>query len=524
MILPPRRSGEPPAHLPPSARRIVIVGANGSGKTRFTRQLLAGLSPEAARFEMSPLRALFGAWQTNAPQGSIDRLYARALEASPLVTAEPQAVALPTEAERLMALMLQEEMHRLLRSKLAPNPDDTFAAPSTLDRVLTLWKEFFPGNDVLRHDGGLLFASRTDVSDARSAHSLSAGEKIVLYYFGAMLYAPENAYVHVASPELFLHPSTIRLLWDRIEQLRPDCTMIYTTHDLAFAASRTEAATIWVRHCSGDAQTFDYDLLPPNSELSEELYLAILGERKPVLFIEGDNVHSIDAKLYPLIFQGYTVKPLGSCDRVIESTRVFNSLAHFHHLDSRGIVDRDRRSEQEVAYLRKKKIMVPEVAEIENLLMTEQLVRLMAHINGGDSERVFQKVKAAVMKLFRTELQNQAMQHTRHRVKHIVEHRIDGRFASIRQLEEHMAELVIEINPRELYKNFCRDFNSYLRHDDYAAVLRVFNHKSMLSQSNVGALCGCGDHKGYTAAVIRLLRQSSPQSEHARTILRSLLR
>lgn len=522
MKLPPRRSGEPPSHLPTSARRIVIVGANGSGKTRFARRLLAGLSAEAPVFEMSPLRALFGGWQPSAPVGSIDWLYARAVEASPLVAAEPQEVAPPTESERLMALMLQEEMNRLIRSKLTPD-DSPAAEPSKLDRVLSMWKEFFPDNDVLRHDGRLLFSSHADEQGGRTAHSLSAGEKMVLYYFGALLYAPARAYVHVPSPELFLHPSTMRLLWDRIEQLRPDCTMIYTTHDLSFAASRSEAATIWVRGCSGDAQTFDYDLLPPDSELSEELYLAILGERKPVLFIEGDRVHSIDAKLYPLIFRGYTVRPLGSCDRVIESTRVFNSLGDFHHLDSRGIVDRDRRSDQEVSYLRKKKIMVPEVAEIENLLMTEPLVRLMAQLNDRDPERVFQKVKTSVMNLFRAELHSQALQHTRHRVKHIVEHRIDGRFASITQLEAHMAELVLEVKPRELYETFCREFNAYLRQDDYAAVLRVFNHKSMLSQSNVGALCGCGDHKGYTAAVVNLLRQDTPESEQARAALRNLL-
>lgn len=266
---------------------------------------------------------------------------------------------------------------------------------------------------------------------------------------------------------------------------------------------------------------FDYDLLPPDSHLSEEMYLAILGARRPVLFIEGDSTRSIDAKLYPLIFPEYTVKSLGSCDRVIESTRVFNSLGTFHHLDSIGIVDRDRRSPQEVNYLRKKKIMVPEVAEIENMLMVEEVIRAVASAHGRDENKAFAKVKAAVMNLFKADAKSQALQHTRHYVKRTIEHRIDGRFASIAKLEEHMMDLVYEINPRAIYEQFCRDFHGYIRDDDYPSVLRVYNQKSMLSQSNVGALTGCGDHRAYIASILNILKSPSAAADRIRRALRA---
>ena len=50
---------------------------------------------------------------------------------------------------------------------------------------------------------------------------------------------------------------------------------------------------------------------------------------------------------------------------MIEATRTFNDLSAFHHLDSHGVVDRDRRDANEVGYLRQRKVFVPEVAEIE---------------------------------------------------------------------------------------------------------------------------------------------------------------
>lgn len=514
IALPAKTGGEPPV-LPEDSRQVLIIGANGAGKTRFTKQLLAGCQPGTV-FALSPLRALFGGFDAHAEPGSIDALYAEALRRSPLTVGEAGAPA--TESERLMGLLLSEEMVKLLAYKVegcnGPLPQ------TKLDKVLALWREIFPGNEVLRHEGGLVFAN-AESKDGRSQMKLSAGEKLVLYYFGAVLYAPENGVIPVENPEMFLHPSTLRRVWDKVESIRPDCTFIYTTHDLDFASTRSAASTIWVRGCDPEACTFDYDLLPADSPVNEEMYMAILGARKPVLFVEGDSTHSIDYKLYPLIFPDYTVRALGSCDRVIESTRVFNSLSTFHHLDSMGIVDRDRRSPQEIAYLRRKKIMVPEVAEIENMMMLEEVVRAVASVHHRDETRAFEKVKAAVIGMFKGDMRQQALQHTRHSVKRTMEHRIDGRFASITKLEEHMVDLVEEINPRAIYEQFCREFHSYVREGDYAAVLRVYNQKSMVAQSNVSSLTGCGDKRSYITAVLNILKTNTPAAERIRRAIRA---
>lgn len=517
MNLPLKTDGSRPT-LDAAKRQLVIIGANGAGKSRFTAHLLAD-APQGTVFPISPLRAMFGSWRGDAEPWTIDGMYAQALAHSPLLNARPEDVAPPTEAERLIALLLQEEMSNLLAARFS---SEEVCPVSRLDKVMKHWRSIFPGNDILRSNGSLVFTSESH-SD-RGQNRLSAGERLVFYYFAAVLFAPHRAVIPVDAPEMFLHPSTMRTVWDRVEALRPDCTFVYTTHDLDFAATRSQAVTIWVRAYNSRLQTFDYDILPPDSSLSEEMYMAILGARRPVLFIEGDNTHSIDYKLYPLIFPEYTVQALGSCDRVIESTRVFNSLGAFHHLDSRGIVDRDRRSPQEVAYLRRKKIMVPEVAEIENMMMLEEVVRTVASVNGKDEDKAFQRVKQAVMALFKQEARPQALQHTRHQVKRTIEHRIDGRFASISKLEEHMQGLVGEINPRAVYEGFCRDFHAYLRDDDYASVLRVYNQKSMIAQSGVGAATGVGDHRSYVAAVLDILKSDTPAAERLRRALRASLR
>jgi hypothetical protein len=521
MLLPPNSVDGSRPTLPDSSRQLLIIGANGAGKSRFTAQLLDSL-PSDKVFPLSPLSALFGAYNPDAPEASIDGLYHRAVTDSPIFGSNQPPTPPASQLERLIALLVHDEVINLLHFKVE-RPADGKLPATRLDRVLALWHEIFPENEVL-HRGGTLLFSRSADGVNRSSARLSAGEKLVLYYFGAMLYAPQDAVIPVDNPDMFLHPSTLRRVWDRVESLRPDCTFVYTTHDLDFASTRSAATTVWVRGCSPDGTAYDYDILSPQSQLSDEMYMTILGARRPVMFIEGDDSRSIDSKLYPLIFPDYTVKALGSCDRVIESTRVFNSLNGFHHLDSVGIVDRDRRSAGEVDYLRKKKIMVPEVAEVENLFMLEEVVRTIASVHRRDENKAFSKVKAAVMSLFKAELKTQALQHTRHYVKRTVEHRIDGRFANITKLEEHMVDLIDEINPRAIYENFCREFNGYVKQGDYASVLRVFNHKPMLSQSNVSTLTGCNDVQAYITSVLNTLKTRGEASTRLRTALRAALR
>lgn len=509
MNLPPKNDGSC-ISLPSGTSQITVIGANGSGKTRFTEYLRRHEGDSS--FCISALDALCQTSRADASPTSIDGLFAKASARGNFMRSNAD-----TAFERLMWLLLDEEMTRLVEYKVAhvrgENPP---MAETKLDAVIRHWQEIFPDNHVLREGGALLFGRIGD-KDSYASGRLSHGEKAVLYYFGAVLYAPANATVFVENPGIFLHNSLLRRLWDTIEAMRPDCRFVYTTHDVDFASSRAENTIVWVRSFNPDNETWDYDLLPQDSGLSEEVYMALIGTRRPVMFIEGDATHSIDSKLYPLIFQEYTVKALGSCNKVIEATRAFNDLRAFHHLESRGIVDRDRRDEKEVAYLRGKNIFVPEVAEIENILMLEEVVKATARFHGKDPDRVFSSVKKSVLHQFRHDLRQQALLHTRHRVKRTVEYRVDGRFNNINALEEHMVNLVVEINPRGLYEKFCREFSQFVQLEDYASVLKVYNQKSMVPNSNVGSMCGVGASKdAYASAIIAILKTECREADAIR--------
>ena len=506
--LPDKTNGQE-AYVLRNARQVTLIGANGSGKSRFCNWLVNECGNKAYR--ISALKAMFPQTEPSQLKDSIDDMFAQVNKSNTLAQSGAK-----TEFEKLTYIMLVDEFRELMNYKAHLLMHEEAKFPKTrLDKTVKMWQEIFPQNKILRANGKLMFTTEGH-QDTYSALRLSDGERTVLYYIGAVLYAMPEAVIFVDDPETFIHPSIMQALWNVIEEMRPDCTFIYNTHDVDFASSRIDNKCVWVKSYEPAHATWDYEVFEPGSPLSDNLYYDILGTRKPVLFIEGDATHSIDNRLYPLIFPDYTVKPLGSCEKVIESVRSFNDLRSFHHLDSWGIVDRDRRGMQEVQYLRDKKILVPNVAEIENILMLPDVITAVAHARHRNERNVLNKVKSAVIEMFRRDLHKQALMHVRHKVKHDVEVRIDMRFRNINALEEHMVDLVNEINPRGTYNELCRQFRTYADTADYLQVLRVYNEKTMLIASNVAHLCDLTNKDEYITTVLNILKSRRDEAQTIR--------
>ena len=255
--------------------------------------------------------------------------------------------------------------------------------------------------------------------------------------------------------------------------------------------------------------------------MPEAVYLDILGSRKPVLFIEGTDNSSIDIKLYPHIFPEYLVKPLGGCTRVIETTRAFAELKSFHHLESKGIVDRDRRTRNEIAYLRERNVFVPEVAEVENLLMLEAVIRTVARRMMQNPENVFHQVRDNVIALFSEELEEQALLHTRHRIRRQLEYTIDRRVKTIDELSNHINNLTADIDSKFVFKSICNEFRGFVRDKDYSSVLRVYNQKGMLPQSKVAQLCGLSGKEKYLSFVLSILKENKADAAYLRKAIKA---
>lgn len=507
VLLPPRLDGKVRAPFP-NSRQITIAGGSGVGKSRFMGALMDAFGEKA--YAISALGSV-----SCEPGGSIEKLYKAKIGNNAIQNAA-------TDLDRLATMLFVDEFKYLLtvKSESLIEGKRLRLEPTKLDSLVHIWQDIFPGNTVMRQHGKLLF-STPGGPDLISAGKLSSSEKAVLYYVAAVLYAPECGVIFVDSPAMFLHPAMLHIVWNAVEGLRPDCTFVYNTSDLEFMNSRTENVLIWVKSQDATAGAWDYEMLPPGSA-PDDLTACLLGTRRPVLFIEGDATHSIDAKLYPLLFPYHSVRPLGSCNKVIEATRSFSDMKQMHRVDSYGIVDRDRRTDQEVAYLRGKHIMVPEVAEIENIFMLESVISIMAGIRNRKPERVVNKVRNAVLKMFEAKFREQVLLHVRHRMKRQLETRGDARVRTIDELERHLQSLPGIIDVRSHYEELMLEFRDIVRNRDYAGVLRVFNYKPMLVDSQVAPLLGYPNKEAYIAGVLSVLKGRGRQAKALRAAIRAV--
>lgn len=506
------------------SKSFVIIGANGSGKTRFgsdieqrykqiTHRISAQKSLSMPK-EVSPkskeraeAEFFYGNYYPDIRnqglhlQQKINNRWGN----------QPNTYLL-NDYEKLMVLLHTEEYEESIKFKEAYSPGQNVDKPVTkLDRIQNIWEYVLPHRKLIKKAGSIETYASSNHSEKYNASEMSDGERVIFYLIGEVISAPENSIIVVDEPEMHIHKSITKKLWDKIELERPDCTFIYLTHDIDFTVSRQDAVKIWAKSFNGTQ--WDYELLSDNIELPEQIYYEILGSRKPILFIEGDD-SSIDYKLLQLVFSDFTIKPLGGCEKVFEATRSFNEQKSFHHIQSYGLIDRDRRTDEEISHINSPNIWVAKVAEIENFLLLEPIVKLVAQKMMKNPDEVFATVKNNIVNFFESQIPKQSVEHTIHKVERKLNKATDN--SAVKELAELEAELSrfwTNLKTSEIYASLVSQFENLVQNKNYNGILKVFNNKGMIANSQVFNLCDLNSkNDAYLNYVIGLLKRNDEDS------------
>lgn len=307
----------------------------------------------------------------------------------------------------LIALKVSEQEQYILECKEreAGNLPHNKVPNMVIDILQRIWKSVFPQRNIKLDDAKVTAVySKDGTVKEYKGRDMSDGERVALYLIAQALCVPKNKTIIIDEPEIHLHRSIMNRLWVAIEKERQDCFFVYITHDTQFAANHTHADKIWVKGYDGE----HWNLEKINdSDLPEELLLNLLGNRKPVLFVEG-TADSYDTKLYSEIYKNYYVVPCGSCSKVIAQTKAMKANPQLHHLKCYGIIDRDYRSEYEIEKLEADGIYTLKVAEVENLFLVEELLNVINTIMGFTDNLNVSKVKRYIIeKRFQPQINHQ---------------------------------------------------------------------------------------------------------------------
>ena len=483
-----------------SSQNILFVGANGAGKSRLgtwvefespqkdkvhrisaQKSLSMPESSSPISIDLAEKGLLFGYENTDA---TFAHKLGQRWKKKP-------AVSLLDDFQKLMVLLFSEDYEKSTEYRQSSNESKEWKEPpkTKLDIIKAIWEDVLPHRELIIGGGKVETSIKGDASKKYNASEMSDGERVMFYLIGQCLSAPKDGIIVIDEPELHLHKSIQITLWNKIELERPDCLFIYLTHDVEFAASKEIAKRIWLK--SFDGTIWDWEEMDRVEGLPEELIIEILGSRKPVIFIEGEN-GSFDVSLYRALFNEFLIIPVGSCSHVIQSVKALKESDQFHHLLIHGIIDRDRKSESEITSLNNTGVFVLSVAEVENLFCTPEILKLVARKLALNEEDKLNEAIAFSFDKLNGEIDNQISLKTVNEVKFQL-NLFDDKSKGPDNIKAELTRLSGVINVDELYTEFQNEFNKIVQEQDYLGLLKLYNRKSLSSQlSTIYGLSGGG--------------------------------
>lgn len=469
-----------------TSQSLLFIGANGSGKTRLGTWIEITSPQKSVVHRISAQKSL-ALPDSTTPQ-SIEQAEKDLLFGNPdwshaqkinKFSNKPATQSL-NDYQKLMVYLFSDETEENAKFKRECKANNGRVEPpvTKIDHVKELWEEILTHRELII--GGLRIQTRVKGQEDSlyKSSEMSDGERIIFYLIGQCLAAPKEGIIVIDEPELHLHKSVQAPLWEAIEKLREDCLFVYLTHDVDFAAAKAAAKKVWLK--SFDGSKWDWEQINQDENLPDDLLIEVLGSRKPVVFVEGED-GSYDVSLYRELLPNFLIKPRGSCNQVIQTVKALKANAQIHHLEVYGVIDRDRRVPAEIARLEQDSIYVLEVAEVENMFCAQEVLEIVSDRLARDPVADFQTVSNTIFERLQSELDGQVSLRVSSEVKFQL-NMFDANQKGAAAIDAALQNLIASIDVNKIYSDTHNLYSNVIQNSDYRQLLALFNRKSLSSQ------------------------------------------
>lgn len=458
---------------------IVLVGANGSGKTSISEKLKEYLNNNGVVISAQRI-LLLPAFETVS---------------NPVVTAsklKKEQTRIKTYKDQDQFRFISSEFEIVLKHLLAENiavgnkyrkdafekvkVGETIEAPqkTNLDLAFEIWNSLIEHRYLDCSDGiNIKTFIKGEVTSYPSIQ-MSDGEKVLLYLISQVLLAPENGFIVIDEPEMYLHKTILKKLWDELEATRNDCLFIYLTHDLDFATSRNTAKKIWIKSYTYP-DFWEMEQIQTN-EIPETLLLELLGSRKNILFCEGTK-GSLDEKIYSLLFPNYTITSVGSCFNVMNHTKAFNKLAEVH-TKAYGLIDTDHHSDERLQKIKEDNIFSFGVSEVENLFLDEDFLKSFAEVFLSDNSKI-ELIKTDVLRELEREKELQISNYISAKINNIFTDTDLSKGNTLDKVKQNYSSFLDEIKIDDFYSKRQTEIEEIISNKNYELAISIFNNKGL---------------------------------------------
>lgn len=455
---------------------LVIVGPNGSGKSTFARSLKGKLGENGNYTIISAQHLLVFNSPSNINLNESSRDVVSNFQKYDKLGSDNNLVELFKNDFSNLVLALFEEKDERQRLYYENKEE---RKRSILDHTIEIWETLITHRQIV-HGEKYNLQVQTNEGELYSFNQLSDGEKAVFYYIAHVLLAEQYSYILIDEPENHLHLSICIKLWNLLEQIRSDCKFIYITHNLDFAVSRNDKKLLWNKNFT---PPFDWEVEEIKSDdmIPDIMLLEIMGNRRNVIFCEGDDRNSLDYKLYSRLFSNFNVIPVSGHDNVINYCKSFNNNKGLGRMTAYGIIDGDAWINEEIDSFAKNRIFVLPYNEVENSLCEEKILKSFISHTAGNEEDVL-KFKKAFFKKINNERDNIASWYANNRINNFLKHNLFKESKSIEELKKEVEGVVSANKIEAFYKEMKNRIDLDLSSKNYGSLIKYVNIKKILTR------------------------------------------
>jgi energy-coupling factor transporter ATP-binding protein EcfA2 len=456
---------------------ITAIGANGSGKTSLVNKLKEALENNGVVIPAQKILLLDKNNTINDPLSTANELKQfqimdKSSKANNINQTQKEFSAVinnllaenNSESNKYKNLAIEQSRAKL---DIPPPPQ------SKLYKSIEIWNSLISHRLMKCEDGFNLTLEQPDETPYFT-NNASDGEKVLLYIISHILQAPKNGFIVVDEPEMYLNKSIVSKIWDKLEKERSDCVFIYLTHDIEFASSRKDSKKLWVKSFQYP-MNWDIEEIPKN-KIPEKLVMELLGSRKNILFCEGE-ISSSDEKVLNILFPNLTIKPVSSCENVINYTKALNQVDSMS-TQAIGLIDSDHHNENRLTSLEKHNVFNFSVAEIENLLLDEELLLDLAKNNMCDQSDVNQ-IKSLVIKKFGDDIELQVSNYISANIDYLYKSAHVKKGNTLEEVSKHYDDFNAQIDVHKTYKERSEFITSVINENNYEKVIQSYNNKGL---------------------------------------------
>lgn len=371
--------------------------------------------------------------------------------------------------------------------------------------------------------GDRLMASKLGSPPYPASH-LSDGERNALLIGAEVLSAKPGTLLVVDEPERHLHRSITSPLLSRLFKFRDDCAFVVATHDLTLPIDNADARVLLVRSCTfanqNEISSWEADLLPGDGDIDDELKRDIVGARRRIVFIEGDD-SSLDKPIYSIIFPDVSVRAKGSARDVQQAVDGIRATDSLHWVQPFGIVDNDGRTPAEIEELREKGIFALPFYSVESLYYHPDVMHRVAdrhaEVIGGDPAARVAAALTAGIDAVRPQLERLAARG--------VEKSIRGKvFAALPTFEDirQKHKVTLEVDTAATVENEVQSLATAADAGDWLAIATRCPIRETGARRAIAGELGFKSRWQYEEAVVQLLRSNADALAHIRSFFGDL--